>query len=116
MEIFKRIFESSNFVNIPKVYKDYSTKKLITMTWLDGKPLDEIIKYSKNKKIYLKKLLKIFLMRGIRHFINFVLFMEILTLEIIHLKEMEILIFLILVVSDFFLLSLSKLLLTYTML
>ena len=50
MEIFKRIFESSNFVNIPKVYKDYSTKKLITMTWLDGKPLDEIIKYSKNKK------------------------------------------------------------------
>ena len=47
MEIFKIIFEKKNYVNIPKVYKDLSTDKLITMEWLNG---DHILKF-KNKSL-----------------------------------------------------------------
>ena len=50
MIVFKKIFNNVNFVNIPKVYKNYSTKKLITMSWLEGQSLEKIIKNSKNKK------------------------------------------------------------------
>ena len=56
MKIFKRIFESNNSVNIPEVYKNYSTKRLITMSWLEGQSLDAILKYSKYKKHLCEKI------------------------------------------------------------
>ena len=50
IKIFKKIFEFNKSVNIPKVYRNYSTKRLITMSWLEGQSLDEMLRYSKNKK------------------------------------------------------------------
>ena len=50
MKIFKKIFEFNKFVNIPKIYRNCSTKRLITMSWLEGQSLDEMLRYSKNKK------------------------------------------------------------------
>ena len=56
MKIFKKIFESNNSVNIPKIYKNCSTKRLITMGWLEGQSLDAILKYSKNKKYLFERI------------------------------------------------------------
>jgi len=50
IKIFKKIFEFNKFVNIPKIYRNCSTKRLITMSWLEGLSLDEMLRYSKNKK------------------------------------------------------------------
>ena len=50
IKIFKKIFEFNKFVNIPKIYRNCSTKRLITMGWLEGQSLDEMLRYSKNKK------------------------------------------------------------------
>ncbi|PPR31778.1 MAG: putative protein kinase UbiB [Alphaproteobacteria bacterium MarineAlpha6_Bin6] len=60
IKIFKKIFTNSNFVNVPKVYTNYSTKRLITMSWLEGKPLDLIIKEKKSKKFLEKIAINIF--------------------------------------------------------
>jgi len=50
IKIFKKIFEFDKSVNIPKIYRNCSTKRLITMSWLEGLSLDEMLRYSKNKK------------------------------------------------------------------
>ena len=50
IKIFKKIFEFDKYVNIPKIYRNCSTKRLITMSWLEGLSLDEMLRYSKNKK------------------------------------------------------------------
>ena len=50
IKIFKKIFEFDKYVNIPKIYRNCSTKRLITMSWLEGQSLDEMLRYSKNKK------------------------------------------------------------------
>ena len=50
IKIFKKIFEFNKSVNIPKIYRNCSTKRLITMGWLEGQSLDEMLRYSKNKK------------------------------------------------------------------
>ena len=47
MNIFRNIFSDSNFVNIPEVVEKLSTKRLITMSWLEGDP---ILKYKNDKK------------------------------------------------------------------
>ena len=39
MQIFSNIFINSKYVNIPEVYEKLSTKRLLTMSWLDGQPL-----------------------------------------------------------------------------
>ncbi len=39
MQIFSNIFLNSKYVNIPEVYEKLSTKRLLTMSWLDGQPL-----------------------------------------------------------------------------
>ncbi len=39
MQIFSNIFLNSKYVNIPAVYEKLSTKRLLTMSWLDGQPL-----------------------------------------------------------------------------
>ena len=49
MKFFEKIFKFDKSVNIPKVYKEFSTKRLITMSWLEGNP---ILDYKdKEKKI-----------------------------------------------------------------
>ncbi len=50
INIFEKIFKFDKSVNIPKIYRNSSTKRLITMTWLDGQSLDNILLISKNKK------------------------------------------------------------------
>ena len=47
MIVFKTIFCNNNFVHIPEVYDNFSTKRLLTMGWLDGSHLLEI----KNRKL-----------------------------------------------------------------
>ena len=47
MQIFKNIFSDSNFVHVPDVIDKLSTKRLLTMTWLDGDP---ILNYKNEKK------------------------------------------------------------------
>jgi len=47
MKVFKNIFSDSSFVHVPDVIDKLSTKRLITMTWLDGEP---ILNYKKEKK------------------------------------------------------------------
>jgi predicted unusual protein kinase regulating ubiquinone biosynthesis (AarF/ABC1/UbiB family) len=47
MKIFHSIFINSNFVHVPKVLENLSTKRLLTMTWLEGDP---ILKYKNAKK------------------------------------------------------------------
>ena len=50
INIFEKIFKFNKSVNIPKIYRNSSTKKLITMSWLEGQSLDNILLNSKNKK------------------------------------------------------------------
>ena len=47
MKVFDSIFVNSNFVHVPKVVENLSTKRLLTMTWLEGDP---ILKYKNAKK------------------------------------------------------------------
>ena len=56
MKIFKKIFEFNKSVNIPKIYRNCSTKRLITMSWLEGQSLDEMLRYSKNKKNFSERI------------------------------------------------------------
>ena len=39
MKVFKTIFSDSKYVHIPEVYEKLSTKRLLTMSWLEGKPI-----------------------------------------------------------------------------
>ena len=47
MQVFGNIFINNDFVHIPKVIENLSTKRLLTMTWLEG---DHILKYVKEKQ------------------------------------------------------------------
>ncbi len=47
MSVFKNIFSKSNFVNVPETYKKLSSKRLLTMSWLEGDP---ILNFKKSKK------------------------------------------------------------------
>ena len=47
MNVFRNIFANSNFVHVPEVIDKLSTKRLLTMTWLEG---DSILKYKNKKK------------------------------------------------------------------
>ena len=47
MLVFRYIFSGLNFVHIPEVIDKLSTKRLLTMTWLEGDP---ILKYKNEKK------------------------------------------------------------------
>ncbi len=39
MKIFKKIFSKSEFVHIPETYEKLSSKRLLTMSWLEGDPI-----------------------------------------------------------------------------
>ena len=45
--IFEKIFSKSNYVHIPSTFKDFSTKKLLTMSWLEG---NHILDFKNSKK------------------------------------------------------------------
>ena len=47
MYVFRNIFSNCNFVHIPEVIDKLSTKRLLTMSWLEG---DSILKYKNEKK------------------------------------------------------------------
>ena len=47
MNIFRNIFSDTDFVHVPKVIEKLSTKRLLTMSWLEGEP---ILKYKNEKK------------------------------------------------------------------
>ena len=47
MNVFRNIFSNSNFVHVPEVIDQLSTKRLLTMSWLEG---DSILKYKNEKK------------------------------------------------------------------
>ena len=37
--VFENIFNKTDYINIPEVFPNLSTKRLLTMSWLDGEPL-----------------------------------------------------------------------------
>ncbi len=47
MKVFQSIFKESKYVNIPEVFDNLTTKRLLTMTWLEGEP---ILNFKNNKK------------------------------------------------------------------
>ncbi len=54
-QIFYKIFSQSTYVHIPKTIKKLSTKRLLTMSWLEGKP---ILDFKKAKKEVRNKIAK----------------------------------------------------------
>tara|TARA_Y100001970_G_scaffold196927_1_gene239503 strand:- start:324 stop:1664 length:1341 start_codon:yes stop_codon:yes gene_type:complete len=47
MGVFNKIFEKNSFIHVPKTFEKYSTKRLLTMSWLEGK---SILTYKESKK------------------------------------------------------------------
>jgi predicted unusual protein kinase regulating ubiquinone biosynthesis (AarF/ABC1/UbiB family) len=43
MSRYRNIFKGFDFINIPEVIPELSTKRLLTMTWLEGKRLKDVI-------------------------------------------------------------------------
>ena len=50
MAVFRNIFSNINFVYVPKTYDKLSTKRLLTMSWLDGEPILNFKKSSKETR------------------------------------------------------------------
>ena len=49
IDIFNRIFKNETKINIPNIFSKYTTSKLITMSWLDGRPIHHLFTSSNNK-------------------------------------------------------------------
>jgi len=47
MNVFRNIFSDTDFVHVPQVVEKLSTKRLLTMSWLNG---ESILKYKNEKK------------------------------------------------------------------
>ncbi len=47
MTVFRNIFSKSKFVHVPETYKKLSSKRLLTMSWLEGDP---ILNFKNSKK------------------------------------------------------------------
>ena len=47
MNVFGKIFSNDNFIHVPKTYEKLSTKRLLTMSWLEGK---SVLEYKDAKK------------------------------------------------------------------
>ena len=47
MNVFGKIFSNDNFIHVPKTYEKLSTKRLLTMSWLEGK---SVLEYKDSKK------------------------------------------------------------------
>ena len=55
MLIFRNIFSNSKFVQVPASFEKISTKRLLTMSWLEGEP---ILNFKKAKKEIRNKIAK----------------------------------------------------------
>ena len=55
MKVFRNIFSKINFVHVPRTYEKFSTKKLLTMSWLEGDPILNFKKSSKEVRNNLAK-------------------------------------------------------------
>ena len=55
MLIFRNIFSNSKFVKVPASFEKISTKRLLTMSWLEGEP---ILNFKKEKKEIRNKIAK----------------------------------------------------------
>ena len=51
INIFNRIFKNETKINIPNIFSKYTTSKLITMSWLDGRSIHHLFTSSNNKLI-----------------------------------------------------------------
>ena len=49
INIFNRIFKNETKINIPNIFSKYTTSKLITMSWLDGRSIHNLFTSSNNK-------------------------------------------------------------------
>ena len=49
INIFNRIFKNETKINIPNIFSKYTTSKLITMSWLDGRSIHHLFTSSNNK-------------------------------------------------------------------
>tara|TARA_Y100000590_G_C15726117_1_gene1015305 strand:+ start:796 stop:2139 length:1344 start_codon:yes stop_codon:yes gene_type:complete len=67
-KIFNYIFLKNNYVHIPKTYESFSTKKLLTMSWLEGK---SILDFKKSKKEIRNKIAKNMFYAWYRPFYNY---------------------------------------------
>lgn len=65
---FRDIFSQESFICVPKVYKDLSTKCLLTMEWLDGVPLKEVLTHSQDDKNRIAKHLFVAWYKPLYHF------------------------------------------------
>jgi predicted unusual protein kinase regulating ubiquinone biosynthesis (AarF/ABC1/UbiB family) len=55
IKIFNKIFDNISYVHIPKTYNHLSTKRLLTMSWLEGK---SILEFKNEKKEIRNKIAK----------------------------------------------------------
>ena len=55
MNVFRNIFSNCRFVHVPEVIEKLSTKRLLTMSWLEG---DSILKFKNEKKEIRNKIAK----------------------------------------------------------
>lgn len=46
IRIFQKIFKNQKKINIPNIFSEYTTSKLITMSWLEGLPIDSFLNSS----------------------------------------------------------------------
>ena len=53
MSVFRNIFSNINFVHVPKTFEKLSTKRLLTMSWLEG---ESILNFKKRPKEIRNKL------------------------------------------------------------
>ena len=49
INIFNRIFKNETKINIPNIFSKYTTSKLITMSWLDGRTIHHLFTSSNHK-------------------------------------------------------------------
>ena len=56
IKIFKKIFKNETKINIPCIFSQYTTPKLITMSWLEGLSINSLLKSSFNNRKLREKL------------------------------------------------------------
>ncbi len=55
--LYRKIFAGNDSINIPKTYDELSTDKLLTMEWLDGKHINDILDYPQEYRNNLGKIM-----------------------------------------------------------
>ncbi|MBI04589.1 MAG: ABC transporter ATP-binding protein [Pelagibacteraceae bacterium] len=55
MKVFSKIFSKNNFIHVPKTYDKLSTKRLLTMSWLEGRSILKYKEANKDTRNYLAR-------------------------------------------------------------